>query len=78
MPFNRLAWYGGTFGLELVATCPRGRVSEASQFAGWAGAGGSIALVETVRRDRSRRLTIFDQEFAERRGSKRDAHQGLL
>ncbi len=37
---------------------------------GWRGrAGGArVSLVESVRQDRARRLTIFDQEFTERRG----------
>jgi hypothetical protein len=30
-----------------------------------------VTLVETVRQDRGRRLTIFDQEFTERRGRTR-------
>jgi SAM-dependent methyltransferase len=62
---------GGTFGLELVADLPnwkeyRKRVS----LTGWRGArGGShVTLVETVRQDRAKRLTIFDQQFTERRG----------
>jgi SAM-dependent methyltransferase len=64
---------GGTFGLELVADLPaweeyRKRVS----LRGWRRPGGShVTLVETVRQDRSRRLTIFDQEFTERRGRHR-------
>lgn len=62
---------GGTFGLELVADLPaweeyRKRVS----LRGWKGrpGGARVTLVETVRQDRARRLTIFDQEFIERRG----------
>ena len=64
---------GGTFGLELVADLPswreyRKRVS----LKGWRRPGGAhVTLVETVRQDRARRLTIFDQEFTERRGRSR-------
>ena len=65
---------GGTFGLELVADLPsweeyRKRVS----LKGWKGrkGGAHVTLVETVRQDRARRLTIFDQEFTERRGRRR-------
>ena len=61
----------GTFGLELVADLPsweeyRKRVS----LKGWRGrrGGAHVTLVETVRQDRSRHRTIFDQEFTERRG----------
>lgn len=65
---------GGTFGLELVADLPsweeyRKRIS----LKGWKQrkGGAHVTLVETVRQDRARRLTIFDQEFTERRGRQR-------
>ena len=65
---------GCTFGLELVADLPswreyRKRVS----LAGWRRrpGGSHVTLVETVRQDRARRLTMFDQEFTERRGRER-------
>ena len=72
---------GGTFGVELVADLPsweeyRKRVS----LKGWRQrpGGAHVTLVETVRQDRSRRLTIFDQEFTERRGRNRRVHQFSL
>jgi SAM-dependent methyltransferase len=72
---------GGTFGLELVPDLPsweeyRKRVS----LKGWRAArGGShVTLVESVRQDRARRLTIFDQEFTERRGGRRRVHRFSL
>ena len=62
---------GGTFGIELVADLPswkeyRQRVS----LKGWRNrpGGSHVTLVETVRQDRKHGLTIFDQEFTERRG----------
>jgi ubiquinone/menaquinone biosynthesis C-methylase UbiE len=64
---------GGAFGLELVADLPtweeyRRRLS----LRGWTRRGGAhVTLVETVRQDRARRLTVFDQEFIERRGRHR-------
>jgi SAM-dependent methyltransferase len=68
---------GGTFGLELVADLPawdeyRKRIS----LSGWRGSrgGAHVTLVETVRQDRRRRLTIFDQQFIERRGRQRRTH----
>jgi hypothetical protein len=68
---HRVLRPGGTLGVELVADLPswaeyRKRVS----LAGWRGArgGAHITLVESVRQDRARRLTVFDQEFTERRG----------
>lgn len=60
---------GGTFGLELVADLPswteyRNKVSLRGKRAG----GAHVTLTESVRQDRKRRLTLFDQEFVERRG----------
>ncbi len=37
-----------------------------------------ISLIESVRQDRSRRLTIFDQEFVEWRDRTRTAHRFSL
>jgi SAM-dependent methyltransferase len=72
---------GGTFGLELVADLPswkeyRKRVS----LTGWRRTvgGAHVTLVESVRQDRARRLTIFDQEFTERRGPRRRVHRFSL
>jgi ubiquinone/menaquinone biosynthesis C-methylase UbiE len=68
---------GATFGIELVADLPswdeyKKRVS----LSGWRGGrrGAHVTLVETVRQDRERRLTIFDQQFIERRGARRRTH----
>lgn len=72
---------GGTFGLELVADLPsweeyRQRVS----LKGWRGrpGGAHVTLVETVRQDRARHRTIFDQEFTERRGRQSRTHRFSL
>jgi SAM-dependent methyltransferase len=72
---------GGTFGIELVADLPsweeyRKRIS----LKGWRRrrGGAHVTLVETVRQDRARRLTIFDQEFTERRGTIRRSHRFAL
>jgi hypothetical protein len=40
--------------------------------------GAHVSLVETVRQDRARRLTIFDQEFTERRGTSTRTHRFAL
>jgi ubiquinone/menaquinone biosynthesis C-methylase UbiE len=60
---------GGTFGVELVADLPswteyRNRIS----LRGTRASGAHVTLIESVRQDRKRRLTLFDQEFVERRG----------
>ena len=72
---------GGTFGLELVADLPswreyRKRVS----LQGWRRrpGGAHVTLVETVRQDRARQLTIFDQAFVERRGRLRTTRRFAL
>jgi SAM-dependent methyltransferase len=72
---------GGLFGLELVADLPawteyRKRLS----LSGWRRrrGGAHVTLVETVRQDRVRRFTIFDQEFTERRGRVRRIHRFAL
>jgi SAM-dependent methyltransferase len=67
---------GGTFGIDLVADLPkwdeyrnrvrlRGRRNNGQT---------AITLVESVRQDRARRLTIFDQEYTEHRGGQRKRH----
>ncbi len=72
---------GGTFGIELVADLPswqeyRKRIS----LKGWRTrrGGSQITLVETVRQDPARRLTIFDQEFTETRRQRRRTHRFSL
>jgi ubiquinone/menaquinone biosynthesis C-methylase UbiE len=78
---HRVLEPGGTFGIELVADLPawkeyKRRVS----LKGWRGrrGGAHVTLLETVRQDRARHLTIFDQEFIERRGSTSHVHRFAL
>jgi SAM-dependent methyltransferase len=78
---HRVLSSGATFGLELVADLPaweeyRQRVS----LAGWRGRRGGthVTLTETVRQDRARRLTIFDQEFTERLDRRQRVHRFSL
>jgi SAM-dependent methyltransferase len=67
---------GGVFGLDLVPDVPqwneyRRRVS----LTGTLGRQGApVTLVESVRQDRKRRLTIFDQEYVVGRGRARERH----
>ena len=72
---------GGMFGVELVADLPswdeyRQRVS----LTGWRRRKGGthVTLVETVKQDRARHLTIFEQEFTERRGRVRTSRTFAL
>ncbi len=60
---------GGLLGVDLVPDLPkwseyRGHVS----LRGRSARGGQITLVESVRQDRRRGVTIFDEQFTERRG----------
>ena len=68
---HRVLARGGVFGLELVADLPaweeyKKRVS----LKGWRGRQrrAHVSLVESVRQDRRRRLTVFTQRYLERRG----------
>ena len=77
---NRVLAPGGVFGLDLVPDLPvwkeyRNRV----RFRGTRRGGRSrITLVESVRQDRAKKLTIFDQEFVEQRGGERHARRFSL
>ena len=78
---HRVLGRGGAFGVELVADLPawdeyRKRLS----LKGWRRRRGGthVTLVEAVRQDRVRRLTIFDQEFTERRGRQRRTQRFAL
>ena len=61
---------GGLFGLDLVPDLPAWReYRNQVRFRGPRRGGGSrITLVESVRQDRNRGLTTFDQQYVERRG----------
>ena len=65
---------GGTFGVELVADLPSWQEYEKRiSLTGWRRrpGGAHVTLTETVRQDRKKGLTIFDQQFTERRGRKK-------
>jgi ubiquinone/menaquinone biosynthesis C-methylase UbiE len=70
---HRVLKKGGTFGVELVADLPSWQEYEKRiSLTGWRRrpGGAHVTLTETVRQDRKKGLTIFDQEFTERRGRK--------
>jgi len=72
---------GGTFGVELVADLPSwAEYQKRVSLKGWRHrrGGAHITLVETVRQDRARHVTIFDQEFTERRGRQRHSRRFAL
>jgi ubiquinone/menaquinone biosynthesis C-methylase UbiE len=71
---------GGVFGLDLVPDLPvwkeyRNKV----RFRGSRrGSHTRITLVESVRQDRSKKMTVFDQEYIERRGRERKSRRFSL
>jgi SAM-dependent methyltransferase len=70
---HRVLKPGGTFGVELVADLPSWQEYEKRvSLRGWRRRPGGthVTLTETVRQDRRKGLTIFDQQFTERRGGK--------
>lgn len=78
---HRVLAPGGTFGLELVADLPAWQEYDRRvSLTGWKTRPGGthITLIESVRQDRARHLTLFDQEFVERRGRARRSHRFTL
>ena len=63
---------GGRFVMELVADLPAWReYSEVTKLRGWRAGGKShLTLIESVRQDRARRLTVFEQQFVETRAGR--------
>jgi ubiquinone/menaquinone biosynthesis C-methylase UbiE len=77
---HRVLQKGGTFGIDLVSDLPSWPTYERRlKLRGQAGRGQTrITLVESVRQDPARGLTLFDQEFIERRGRESRAHRFSL
>lgn len=70
---------GGLFGIDLVPDLPRWHEYKRKvSLQGRRDATTTLTLIESVRQDRRRRLTIFDQEYVERRGRKRRVHRFAL
>jgi ubiquinone/menaquinone biosynthesis C-methylase UbiE len=66
---SRVVRPGGTFGLELVADLPSWQeYSRRVSLRGRRSNGVDVKLIESVRQDTRRKLTLFDQEFVERQG----------
>jgi hypothetical protein len=60
---------GGLFGIDLVPDVPNWReYSDKVQLKGRAAGGAHLTLVESVRQEPRRHLTIFEQTYIERRG----------
>ncbi len=66
----------GAFGIDLVPDVPNWReYSNRVQLRGRRAGGAHLTLIESVRQDRKRRLTRFEQRYVERRGKHRIEHQ---
>jgi len=66
---------GGTFGIDLVPDVPKWReYANRVQLRGRSGA-SHLTLIESVRQDRRRRLTTFEQCYVERRSGRTRRHQ---
>jgi SAM-dependent methyltransferase len=69
----------GVFGIDLVPDLPRwSEYNRKVTLSGSRGARTHLTLRETVRQDRKRRLTLFDQEYVERRGREERVHRFAL
>jgi ubiquinone/menaquinone biosynthesis C-methylase UbiE len=76
---SRVVRPGGLFGVDLVPDLPRwSEYRRRTSLRGKKGAATTVTLVESVRQDRRRKLTIFDQEYIERRGRERTVHRFAL
>ena len=69
----------GLFVVDLVPDLPQwDEYDRRTSLAGTRGRGTEITLIETVRQDRARRLTIFDHEYIESKGRSRRVHRFSL
>jgi ubiquinone/menaquinone biosynthesis C-methylase UbiE len=77
---NRVLAPGGVFGIDLVPDLPIWKeYKNQVRFRGSRRGGKSrITLVESVRQDRAKRLTIFDQVYVEQRGGRRTSRRFSL
>ncbi len=71
---------GGRLVMELVADLPSWQeYANETRLRGWrTGNKAHLTLVESVRQDRRRGLTVFEQEFVERRGQSRTSQRFSL
>lgn len=75
---HRVLAPNGLFGIDLVPDLPRwSEYRRRTSLSGRRG-GSRVTLVESVRQDTARRLTIFDQEYVEQRGRARRTHRFSL
>jgi SAM-dependent methyltransferase len=70
---------GGMLAMDLVPDLPRwDEYERRTSLTGQHGRGGTLTLVESVRQDVAKGLTIFDHEYVHRKGSRREVHRFSL
>ena len=76
---HRVLKKGGTFGIDLVPDLPSwSEYDRRVSLKGKRGRVTDLTLIETVRQDERRGLTIFDHEYIERRGRQKTVHRFSL
>lgn len=76
---HRILPSGGLFVVDLVPDLPRwAEYDRRTSLAGTRGRGTQLTLIESVRQDTRRRLTIFDHEYVEKEGRTRHVHRFSL
>ena len=76
---HRVLGRGGRFGIDLVPDLPEWAEYQGRRtLSGKMGARTRVSLVETVRQDRPRHLTIFDQRYTASRGRDRRVYDFTL
>jgi SAM-dependent methyltransferase len=76
---RRVLARGGTFGIDLVPDVPNwSEYDNRVQLRGRAVGGAHLTLIESVRQDRRRRRTTFEQRYVERRGRRNIEHRFSL
>lgn len=79
MEIARVLRRGGLAGIDLVPDLPAwSEYHRRVRLRGRSTRGGQVTLIETVRQDRERGLTVFDEEFVERRGRREDRRRFSL
>jgi ubiquinone/menaquinone biosynthesis C-methylase UbiE len=66
---------GGTFGIDLVPDVPKWREYENRVQLRGRARGAQLTLIESVRQDRRRHLTTFEQKYIERKGKTTREHR---
>ena len=75
---HRVLGQGGRFGIDLVPDLPVWSEYEKKKTLSGRMGGIRVSLVESVRQDRRRRLTVFDQRYTAMRGSDRRVYEFSL